>query len=93
MENDNYNEAFKEVCSQVAPKVNDLYEYFREGQNLKEESDVNKQLEILVDKKFISSTYISDLSLMVDYYARDMMDMYFTKLERYKDRIRFFLEY
>lgn len=88
----NYNEVFKEVCSQVAPEVNALYEYFRESQNLKQESDVEKQLEILVSKRFISNSYIVDLSLITDYYARNMTEKYLSSLQGYKNRIRFFLE-
>lgn len=88
----NYNKVFEEVCSQVAPEVNELYEYFRKSQNLEEESDVEKQLEVLVNKKFISSSYIANLSLITDYCARGMTSMYLSSLKAYKNRIRFFLE-
>ena len=87
-----YNESLQEVYSQVAPEVNKLYEYYREKQGLEEEKDTERQLEILaMQKKYISKTYISDISLITDYYAREMTSMYQSSLENYKTRIQFFL--
>lgn len=87
-----YNETLQEVYSQVAPEVNELYEYFREKNGLEEEKDTERQLEILVSKKYISITYISNLSLMVDYYQRGMINMYLSNLQDYKNRIMVRLE-
>lgn len=89
---DNYNEALNVVYSQVAPDVNDLYQYFRERKELEDETNVERQLEILTNRKYISRTYISDLSLLVDYYVRGMESWYTSALQNYKNRIRFFLE-
>jgi hypothetical protein len=89
---DNYNQALKEVYSQVAPEVNDLYEYYRAKNNLEEERDTERQLEILTQKKYISNTYIANLSLITDYYVREMTSAYLSSLEDYKNRIKFFLE-
>ena len=87
-----YNEALREVYSQVAPEVNKLYEYYREKMNLEEETDTEKQLETLTAKKYISKTFIVDLSLIADYYAREMKSRYLSCLEDYKNRIRFLLD-
>ena len=89
---DTYREKLEEVYSQIAPEINDLYEFFRKKKGLEEENDTKKQLEILVAKKYISSTYISDLSLIVDYYERDMIAMYNNTLQNYKIRIKVFLD-
>ena len=88
---EDYNEALKMVYSQVAPEVNDLYDYYRKKKGLKEEVDTATQLQILVDKKYISKTYISDLSLITDYYVKNMIGEYLTKITSYKNRIKNFL--
>lgn len=88
----NYEEALQKVHSEVAPLVNDLYEYFRGKKQLEEETDVERQLEILTSKKYISITYITDLSLIADYCARSMVREYLSELEHYKMRILLFLE-
>ena len=89
---DTYKETLQEVYSQVAPEVEELYEYYRNKQSLEEEHDTEKQLEILTTKKYISKTFISNLSLIVDYYERDMISMYLTAIQDYKNRIKFLLE-
>lgn len=45
-----YNESLKIVYSQVAPEVNELYEYYRKKKNLEEERETERQLEILTEK-------------------------------------------
>lgn len=87
-----YHETLKKVYSQIAPDVNRLYEYYRKKKELEEESDTERQLEILTAKKYISITYISDLSLIVDYYERGMQSKYEDSLKEYKNRIKFFLD-
>lgn len=87
-----YDLTLKQVYSQIAPEVKDLYEYYREKKGLEEESNTEKQLDILAAKKYISITYISDISLIVDYYERGMIDKYEIALRKYKNRIRFFLD-
>lgn len=82
------NEAYQEVLSQVADVVGEMYEKYRRGKGLEDEKDTERQLEILVSKKYISITYISDLSLIADYYARDMIATYTSKLRGYKMRVR-----
>lgn len=89
---DTYKETLEKVYSQVAPEVNELYEYFRNKKGLEEEKDTEKQLEILIGKMYISSTYNSDLMLIVDYYERKMMSNYKYALEDYKYRIKMFLD-
>ena len=89
---DTYKETLEKVYSQVAPEVNELYEYFRNKKGLEEEKDTEKQLEILIGKMYISSTYNSDLMLIVDYYERKMMSKYKYALEDYKYRIKMFLD-
>lgn len=89
---DTYNETLKKVYSQIAPEVNDLYEHYRNKKGLEEEHDTERQLEILVRKKYISITFISDISLIVDYYERGMTNMYLSNLQGYKSRIAVLLE-
>jgi len=89
---DTYNETLQKVYSQIAPEVNELYEYYRKKKGLEEESNTERQLEILTERKYISITFISDISLIVDYYETKMIDMYLESLQKYKTRIRFFLE-
>lgn len=82
------NDAYQEVLSQVADVVGEMYEKYRRGKGLEDEKDTERQLEILVSKKYISDTYISDLSLIADYYAREMITTYMSKLQGYKIRVR-----
>lgn len=86
-----YNEVLQQVYSQIAPEVNELYEFYRKKNGLEEEKVTQKQLEILVDKKYISKTYISNLSLIVDYYVQNMIGLYLSELQSYKERIKNFL--
>lgn len=88
---DDYNTALNVVYSQVAPDVNDLYQYYRERKGLEDETDVERQLEILTNRKYISKTYISNLSLLVDYFVRGMEVWYQSELQAYQNRIRSFL--
>lgn len=88
---DDYNKALNVVYSQVAPDVNDLYQYYRERKGLEDETDVERQLEILTNRKYISKTYISNLSLLVDYFVRGMEVWYQSELQAYQNRIRSFL--
>lgn len=85
-------EALQIVYSQVKEEVNELYERYRKKCGLEEESDTERQLEILTSKKYISSTYIANLSLLVDYYVRGMIVQYCSNLENYKIRIKVLLE-
>lgn len=101
-----YNETLKEVYSLIAPEVNELYEFFRKRKSLEVENDTGKQLDILVEKKYISKTYISDISLIVDYYVMAIMaksegkcagytyysNQYNCALNNYKERIKNFLD-
>lgn len=80
------NEAYEKVLSQVADVVGEMYEKYRK-KGLEYEKDTERQLEILASKKYISITYISDLSLIADYYARDMIEIYTSRLEEYKIRV------
>ena len=89
---DTYKQTLEKVYSQVAPEVNELYEYFRNKKGLEEEKNTEKQLEILINKMYISGTYSSDLMLIVDYYERKMMNEYISALENYKYRIKMFLD-
>jgi len=86
------NEALQFVYSQVADEVSEMYERYREKCGLEEETDTERQLEILTSKKFISSTYISNLSLIADYYARGMDAQYYSNLQNYKVRMQVLLE-
>jgi hypothetical protein len=90
----NEKESLKTVCQEVAPEVDELYQYFRKNEknNLEEENDTLKQLDILVERKFIPDTYISDLMLMTDYYERELYSNYIDSLSQYKFRITFFLD-
>lgn len=81
-------EAYQWVLSQVAEVVDEMYEKYRRVKGLEEEKDTERQLEILVNKKYISITYISDLSLIADYYAREMIAMYTSKLLDYRYKVR-----
>ena len=84
-----YEEALEQVYSQVAPEVNELYEHYREKLNLEEETNTERQLEILtMQKKIISKIYIKNLSLIANYYAREMTSMYESSLQNYKECIK-----
>lgn len=87
----NSNEALREVCSQVATEVNNLYEYFRKKQGLEEETDTLRQIEVLVSKKYISHTYLVNLESMVRLYETGRISQYLSDLEEYKIRINYFL--
>ena len=86
------NDAQKEVYSQVEGWVNEMYERYRKRLNLERTEDTERQLEILTSKKYISITFITDLSLIADYKARGMEAMYDAKLKEYKTRIQVMLE-
>ena len=81
------NEAYEKVLSQIADIVGEMYEKYRRGKGLEDEKDTERQLEILTSKKYISITYIWDLSLIAHYYARDMIEIYTSRLEEYKIRV------
>lgn len=81
------NDAYQEVLSQVADVVGEMYEKYRRGKGLEEEKDTERQLEILVSKKYISYTYIKDLNEMAEYYERKKMAMYISKLQDYRIRV------
>lgn len=80
------------VYSQVADEVNTLYEHYRRKCSLDEETDTEKQLEILVNKKYISQSFLIDLIVLTDYYQRGFYGQYMTGLANYKVRIEFLLE-
>lgn len=86
------NEALQFVYSQVADEVAQLYERYREKRGLEEEHDTERQLEILTSKKYINKTFITDLILIADYYAREMEVFYNSKLNEYKIRVQVLLE-
>ena len=87
------NEAYNYVLSQVAPEVDELYQYYQEkDRTLENIENVMKKIEILVNKKYINGTYISDLMLIVDYYARKDYANYFFNLNNYVLKIKIFLE-
>lgn len=87
------NEAYNYVLSQVAVEVDELYRYYqRKDKTLEEQQNTMKELEILIAKKYINATYISDLMLIVDYYEREDYANYFYNLQNYIIKIRIFLE-
>ena len=85
-------ESLKFVYSQVADEVSTMYERYREKCGLEEENDLEKQLEILIDKKYISKTFLSDLLLISDYYDKEMYAQFVDGLRNYKFRILVLLE-
>ena len=88
------NEAYNYVLSQVAVEVDELYRYYQnKDKTLEKQQNTMKELEILIAKKYINATYISDLMLIVDYYAREDYANYFYNLQNYIIKIRIFLEY
>ena len=87
------NEAYNYVISQVAPEVDELYRYYQsKDDTLTEKEKTMEELEALIEKKYINTTYISDLMLIVDYYVRKDYGAYFTNLQNYVLRIKIFLE-
>jgi len=80
------------VYSQVADEVSRMYEYYRKKCALEEEKDTEKQLEILISKKYISKSYLVDLMLLADYYQRGKYGQYIAGLMNYKTRIKFLLD-
>lgn len=85
-------EALDFVYSQVSEDVDALYQYYREKKQLEDEKDTETQLEILINKKYISKSYMIDLILISDYYSRGMEARYSSSMQDYKNRIRFWLE-
>lgn len=86
-------EAYNYVLSQVAPEIDDLYRYYqKKDSTLEDKEKTMEQLDTLIEKKYINATYISDLMLIVDYYAKKEYAMYFNNLNNYILRIRIFLE-
>ena len=85
-------EALNFVYSQVSKDVGQMYEHYRKRCGLKEETDTEKQLDILVNKKYISGSYIIDLIVLADYYQRGLHAQYSAGLLNYKTRIHFLLE-
>lgn len=92
MQEKSNNDIVREVHSQIATEVNELYEYFRKKQGLEEESDTERQLEILTAKKYISHTYQDNLEYMIKCYESGRIGRYLTTLEEFKIRIRYFLD-
>ena len=86
-------EAYNYVLSQVAPEIDDLYRYYqKKDSTLEDKEKTMEQLNTLIEKKYINTTYISDLMLIVDYYVRKEYAMYINNLNNYILRIRIFLE-
>lgn len=86
-------EAYNYVLSQVASEIDDLYRYYqKKDSTLEDKEKTMEQLEILIEKKYINATYISDLMLIVDYYAKKEYAVYFNNLNNYILRIKIFLE-
>ena len=86
-------EAYNYVLSQVASEIDELYRYYqKKDSTLEDKEKTMEQLENLIEKKYINATYISDLMLIVDYYAKKEYAMYFNNLNNYILRIRIFLE-
>jgi len=92
MQEKNHNEAVREVCSQVAKEVDELYNYFRRRNELEEETDTLRQLEILTGKKYISYTYLGNLESMINCYEDKRIGPYLSEMQDYKIRIRYFLD-
>ncbi len=87
------NEVYDYVLSQVAVEVDELYRYYQcKDRTLENEEDTMKELEILIAKKYINATYISDLMLIVYYYIRRNYVDYFCNLQNYILKIKMFLE-
>ncbi len=87
------NEVYNYVLSQVTTEVDELYRYYQnKDKTLEKQENTMKKLEVLVDKKYINATYISNLMLIVDYYARGDYTNYFCNLHNYILKIRMFLE-
>ncbi len=96
--NESYQEAYEYVVSEVKPYVDRYYQYFLDkGKDLPltaedgitELSTLDK-IDILVKKKYINGTYISDLMLIIDYYVRGIP--FIIPLTNYQMRIEIFLE-
>ena len=96
--NESYQEAYENVVSEVKPYVDRYYQYFLDKGNdlpltaedgITELSTLDK-IDILVKKKYINGTYISDLMLIIDYYVRGIPII--IPLKNYQMRIEFFLE-
>lgn len=96
--NESYQEAYEYVVSEVKPYVDRYYQYFLDkGKDLPltaedgitELSTLDK-IDILVKKKYINGTYISDLMLIIDYYVRGIPII--IPLTNYQMRIEIFLE-
>ena len=96
--NESYQEAYEYVISEVKPYVDRYYQYFlNKGKNLPltaedgiTELSVMDKIDILVKKKYINGTYISDLMLIIDYYVRGIPVI--IPLKNYQMRIEIFLE-
>ncbi len=85
-------ETLEFVYSQVSYEVGKMYARYKEKYGLVEETEPEKQLEILISKKYISKSFHMDLILLADYYLKEMYVPYSFGLENYKMRIYFLLE-
>jgi len=85
-------EALQFIYSQVAEEVSKMYEKYKRKCGLEDENDTEKQLEILIAKKYISKSFRTDLMLISDYYLREMYTQYIAGLSNYKMRILFLLD-
>ena len=85
-------ETLEFVYSQVAEEVGKMYARYKEKCNLEDETNTEKQLEILINKKYISKSYQVDLMLLADYYLREMYVPYSAGIHTYKERIMFWLD-
>ncbi len=96
--NESYQEAYEYVVSEVKPYVDRYYQYFLDkGKDLPLTADDGitelstlDKIDILVKKKYINGTYISDLMLIIDYYVRGIP--FIIPLKNYQMRIEIFLE-
>lgn len=89
----NEREGYDYVLKQVEPKVSELYRYYQgRDSTLEDKENTMEKLEILIKKKYIALSYMTDLVVIADYYNRKMYTEYNRYLKEYIIRITIFLE-
>ena len=85
---------YEEVLEEVKPYINRLYAYFKEKrlEMMVENENPEKQLKEMVDKRYLSPTYITDLIYVSSCLFEGLEVVYQNCLYDYKIRVENFLD-
>lgn len=87
-------ECYDQIIATVKPEINAMYKYFQTKNPEMEEEDNNpeEQLQEMIDKKYLSITFMTDLVYISSCYYEGRDYLYKAKLREYKTRVKCFLE-